>query len=168
VLLLPSRLREGLGDTALSSANLMILSPTDMILHCAAHLFADGEIDGGLRNLWDFHCLLTAFEEADSPHIMEWDSRRGRLVERARRHGLEPVLWRAISLSLLLFENRRPVRKRTSDRIFLRRLIARDDWGREIHRPLRLAFYIRGHLLRMPLPMLLRHLWTKWRKGAAA
>jgi hypothetical protein len=54
-----------------------------------------------------------------------------------------------------------------TDRLFLRRLLARDDWGRETHRPLRFAFYIRGHLLRMPLTMLLRHLWIKWRKGAA-
>ena len=30
---------------------------------------------------------------------------------------------------------------------------------------LRKAFYIRSHLIRMPVPMLARHLWIKWRKG---
>lgn len=146
-----------------SEGALRILSPLDRILHCAAHLIADGELDGGLRNLWDFHCLLTDYEEADDPHIYQWDARRGALAARARQHGLDKIFWRAVALSVQLFGTT-GMSLRLSDRLFLRRLLARDDWGREIHRPLRLAFYIRGHLLRMPLPMLLRHLWTKWRK----
>ena len=39
--------------------------------------------------------------------------------------------------------------------------------GRETHKLLRFAFYLRSHLIRMPLPLLLRHLFTKWRKGRA-
>ena len=155
------------GDRSDDAPPFLILSPLDRILHCAAHLLADGELDGGLRNLWDFHCLLTDWQEAGSPHITDWDSRRGQLVARARKHGLEPVLWRAISLSILLFGNHRPNRTRLSDRLFLRRLLARDDWGRETHRPLRLAFYIRSHWMRMPPLMLARHLWTKLKKPAA-
>ena len=37
---------------------LRILSPADMIVHAAAHLFADGDLAGGLRNLWDIDRLL--------------------------------------------------------------------------------------------------------------
>ena len=40
---------------------LCVLSPTDMVIHCAAHMIADGDLAGGLRNLWDFHCLLQSF-----------------------------------------------------------------------------------------------------------
>lgn len=133
-----------------SDCALQMLSPLDRILHCAAHLLADGELDGGLRNLWDFHCLLVDCED------------RTQVLDRARAHGLEATLERACRLAAQLFGNGGSLKM--TDRPFFRRLLARDDWGREIHRPLRLAFYIRGHLLRMPLPMLLRHLWTKWRK----
>ncbi len=38
-----------------------ILSPADMVLHCATHLFHDGEIKGALRDLVDIHDLLTEF-----------------------------------------------------------------------------------------------------------
>ena len=36
---------------------LRILSPADIIVHAAAHLFADGDLAGGLRNLWDIDRL---------------------------------------------------------------------------------------------------------------
>ena len=40
---------------------LFTLSPPDMIVHAAAHLFADGDLAGGLRNLWDIDRLLREF-----------------------------------------------------------------------------------------------------------
>src|SRR6185369_7679643 len=60
---------------------LSILSPPDMIVHAAAHLFADGDLAGGLRNLWDIDRVLRQFAGESF-----WD----RLRERARLHGLEP------------------------------------------------------------------------------
>jgi hypothetical protein len=51
-----------------------------------------------------------------------------------------------------------------SDRLFERRLLARNGWGQGIRKPLRLAFYVRSHWLRMPPLMLARHLWTKARR----
>lgn len=51
------------------------------------------------------------------------------------------------------------------DRLFAARLLTRNAWGLEDRPLLRLGFYLRGHLLRMPPLMLARHLWTKWRKG---
>ena len=51
-----------------------------------------------------------------------------------------------------------------ADRLFVRRLLARDGWGRA-RRPLsRLGFYVRSHWLRMPPLMLARHLWVKARR----
>jgi hypothetical protein len=37
---------------------LRVLSPEDRVCHAVAHLFADGDLSGGLRNLWDVRCLL--------------------------------------------------------------------------------------------------------------
>ena len=47
----------------------------------------------------------------------------------------------------------------------IRRLLARDGWGRPTRKLTELAFYLRGHWLRMPPLMLVRHLWTKSRKA---
>ena len=45
---------------------LRTLSPEDMVVHAAAHLFADGDLAGGLRNLWDIDRLLRQFPAADA------------------------------------------------------------------------------------------------------
>ncbi len=41
----------GLVPPRASGRGIAVFSPTDMVIHSAAHLFADGELDGGLRNL---------------------------------------------------------------------------------------------------------------------
>ncbi len=51
-----------------------------------------------------------------------------------------------------------------ADRAHIRRLLARDGWGRATRPATRLGFYVRSHMLRMPPLMLARHLWTKARK----
>jgi len=48
-----------------------------------------------------------------------------------------------------------------SDRLYIRRLLARDGWGRQGHAFTRLGFYVRSHWLRMPPLMLARHLLIK-------
>jgi len=140
------------GSVALEGG-LRILSPADMIVHAAAHLFADGDLAGGLRNLWDIDRLL---REWDSPEF------RRTLEERARLHQLERPVTRALRLSRRLYGT--PVdagRLTLSDRLFEARLLARNGWGQERRKWLRFAFYLRGHWLRMPPPMLARHLWIK-------
>ena len=62
-----------------------------MIVHAAAHLFADGDLAGGLRNLWDIDRLLREF----AAHDGFWQS----LAERARRHRLEAPVARALRLA---------------------------------------------------------------------
>lgn len=136
-----------------------ILSPTDMVIHSAAHMFADGDLAGGLRNLWDMHCLLSHFAEADDAF---WPV----LEARAHHHHLWPAVHRAARLAHDLYGTEIAATWRvqdSGDALFKRRLMARDDWGREAWPFARLAFYIRSHWLRMPPLMLARHLWTKWR-----
>ena len=146
----PSRKRE---------ESLGIFSPTDMIIHSAAHLFADGELDGGVRNLWDIHCLLTEF--ADETF---WPA----LKARAEHHQLWPAVHCAARLANQIYGTGIPGDWQSSnwlDSYYIRRLTARDNWGRGTRKCTRLIFYIRSHGLRMPPMMLARHLCVKWRKA---
>ncbi|MBK9002948.1 MAG: nucleotidyltransferase family protein [Sphingomonadales bacterium] len=174
---LPSRLREGLGVGPRSSiavsgppptppasgrGELCALSQPDMVCHSVAHLLADGELDGGLRNLWDIHCLLSEFAGADF-----WTQLR----ERASHHQLAEPVGRAVRLAHQLYGTEIPqdwMGQHWQDRYYAARMTARDGWGRQTRKLLRLAFYIRSHWLRMPPLMLARHLWVKWRKGQAS
>jgi hypothetical protein len=125
-----------------------MLAPNDMIVHAAAHLFADGDLAGGMRNLWDVHCLVDQFGTTG-------------LSARAAYHGLANEVARALCLSAALYGD--GARLTPADRAYLRRVTARDGWGRATRPVTRLAFYVRSHWLRMPPAMLARHLWTKWR-----
>ena len=141
-----------LADAVEVAPGLWALSPEDMVVHAAAHLFADGDLAGGMRNLWDVHCLV------------EQDGVAG-LAERAAMHGLNREVARALRLAAALYGD--GAGSRLVDRLYLRRVTARDGWGRTTRPVTRMAFYIRSHWLRMPPAMLARHLWTKWRKGGA-
>lgn len=137
---------------------LRVLAPADMVVHAAAHLLADGDLAGGLRNLWDIDRLLRQFSREDKSF---WQV----LAERAELHQLRPAVARALRLAVQLYGT--PIdttlagRLRASDRWFQRRLLARDGWGRTTRPLTQLAFYIRSHWLRMPPMMLTQHLWTK-------
>lgn len=172
---LPDGLGLGLGlgpeadwdDQLKVSGAIRVLSPEAMIVHAAAHLFADGDLSGGLRNLWDIDRLFREFSADDDRFTLS-------VVEEEWQHRLHPYVRRALRLSAQIFgtplQNCEPLdsekfEEHWSDRLFHARLLARDGWGRPTRPLLRLAFYIRSHWLRMPLPMLARHLWTKWRKG---
>jgi hypothetical protein len=144
-----------LADSVALENGLRILSRQDMLCHAAAHLFADGDLAGGMRNLWDIHCLLGEFG-LDG------------LAERAAHHGLSTAMRRAVRQAVRLYGTEAPPAWRgwdALDPLFHRRLTARDAWGRSTHKAVQLGFYLRSHALRMPPAMLARHLWTKWRKG---
>ena len=142
-----------------SDGGLRILAPADMIVHAAAHLFADGDLTGGLRNLWDIDRLLRDFGRR--PDF--WTD----LQDRADHHGLRLAVARATCLARRIYGT--PVADewrsgRGVDRLFEARLLARNGWGQGTRPALRFAFYVRSHLLRMPPLMLAKHLWTKARR----
>jgi len=136
---------------------LRILAPVDMIVHAAAHLFADGDLSGGLRNLWDIDRLLRLFgtDRDFWPH----------LGERAALHQMREPVALALRLANRLFatpvEPRLAGHDRMRDTAFTRCLLARDGWGRPTRPFTRLGFYVRSHWMRMPPLLLARHLWTK-------
>jgi hypothetical protein len=143
---------------------LRILSPADMVVHAAAHAFADGDLAGGLRNLWDIDRLLR-----------EFGGRQGfwrDLSRRSRMHQLAEPVARALRLAARLYGT--PVddgcagQALVADDLFARRLVARNGWGQETRPALRQLFYLRSHLLRMPPLMLARHLLVKAGKSRKA
>jgi hypothetical protein len=158
-----------LADAVPLGNGLSILSPADIVVHAAAHLFADGDLAGGLRNLWDIDRLCRELAETQKDFFLD-------LVERAFVHKLGPHVLRALRLTSHLFGTpappyRQPIRIdlriRPADHLFIRRLLARDGWGRQGYAFTRLGFYVRSHWLRMPPLMLARHLWTKATRKAA-
>ncbi|SEN35896.1 Uncharacterised nucleotidyltransferase [Sphingomonas gellani] len=136
---------------------LSVLHPADMIVHAAAHLLADGDLAGGLRNLWDIDRLVREWDDPDAAAVLR---------RHAAAHNLADTVALALRLSHRLYGT--PVdpalagAARPSDGWFVRRLLARDGWGRPTRPATRLAFYVRSHWLRMPPAMLARHLWIKW------
>lgn len=146
---------------------LRVLAPEDIVIHAAAHLIADGDMQGGLRNLWDIDRLCREFAEQTGDFYLG-------LFEEANHHCLLDAVQRALRLSHQIFGTpvvgfTSPIQidlsAKSSDALFRRRLLARDGWGQRTRKLTELAFYLRGHWLRMPPLMLTKHLWTKWRKG---
>lgn len=135
-------------DSVAIGPGVRMLAPNDMIVHAAAHLFADGDLAGGMRNLWDVHCLVEQFGTAG-------------LDRRGAHHGLAKEVARAVRLAAALYGD--GAKLNPADHAYLRRVTARDGWGRGTRAATRLAFYVRSHWLRMPPLMLAKHLWTKWR-----
>ena len=147
---------------------LRCLSPADMVIHSAAHLFHEGEFDHGLRDLADLHLLLQHFgKQPDFPDT---------LVQRAALLQLERPLWYALRYTQALLGTPLPAglcaRLRGGQpNPFLGALM---DWL--FHRALvpdhpdcdifltglaRWLLYVRSHYLRMPLYLLIPHLLRK-------
>jgi hypothetical protein len=153
---------------------LWTLGPEDMVLHCAVHLFQDGEVAGGVRDLVDADSLLRHFG-ATVPGF--W----ARLPARGRELGLERPLFYALRFARRLLDTPVPVDVdrelprppavfvAAMDRLVSRTLLPvtgqHATLGEESSRML---LYIRSHWLRMPPGHLAAHLTKKalrrWRK----
>ncbi|MCI1142681.1 nucleotidyltransferase family protein [Sphingomonas sp. WKB10] len=139
---------------------LSVPSSAAMIVHAAAHLLADGDLAGGLRNLWDIHRLYGEVAEDDPAFGLT-------LVDEAGRHGLYEAVERALRLSQQLFGTQvgaREFRPHPPDTAMERPALppppaGAGRLGRATRPVTRLAFYVRSHWLRMPPAMLARHLW---------
>ena len=148
-----------------------VLSPVDMVLHSATHLFHEGELEQGLRGLVDIDSLLREFDTMDGfwaslvPRAIELELTRplfyairyakqmlGTPIPQEVAHASGKTIGalktrpQRILMDALYYRGLRPAHASTSDR-----------WT-----PLaRLALYIRGHWLRMPPGLLVVHLGRK-------
>ncbi|MCW5654653.1 nucleotidyltransferase family protein [Hydrogenophaga sp.] len=148
-----------------------VLSEPDMVLHSAAHLFHEGDLELGLRGLVDLDALLREFEA--TPNF--WPG----LVERAEHMQLEWPLHQALRYLALLLGTPVPAavtqalqatarvhagarRQRWLDALFLRALRPAHASTSDAWTPTaRFLLYLRGHWLRMPPGRLAWHLLRK-------
>ncbi|PZP30175.1 MAG: hypothetical protein DI603_15565 [Roseateles depolymerans] len=154
-------------------AAVQVLGSTTMVLHSATHLFHEGELDKGLRDLLDLDSLLRGFGQ--DPAF--WPS----LTQRAAELGLQQPLMMALRYTSRLLGT--PVPQdvlRAHDAIRPRPLLdfSYDRALMPLHascaRPLtplaRQAVYLRSHWLKMPTGLLVRHLvrktWKRWTESA--
>jgi hypothetical protein len=151
-----------------------VLSPTDMVLHSATHLFMSDELRGGLRDLVDMHMLCDHFVAQDSDF---WE----KLAARAEQLGVQrPLYYAASAMRRILgttvpdsafevIEKNRPwwlvdcAMKHAVDRHLAPHSLA------EMHSSYASnLLYLRSHWIRMPPLMLVRHLAYKWWIGRKA
>lgn len=152
-----------------ADAGLYRLGDADLVLHAAAHLFNDGEFGHGLRDLDDLDRLLRHFAAAD-PRF--WDV----LAARAQQFRLGRPLFFALRYAAAIrgtpvppavpahpaLRQPGPLRRRVMDALFRRALRPHHASGAAPFSGLAAAIlYLRGHYLRMPLPLLLPHLARK-------
>ncbi len=149
---------------------LCTLAPADMVIHSALHLFHEGELKNGLRDLLDLHELTGQFAATD-PQF--WTQ----LPRRAQTLGLVWPLHLALRYAALLLATPvpshavdelarlaglSPLRQRWLDFLYVRGLRPEHSLAGDAAVPLvRLVLYVRGHALRMPLPRLAVHLGRK-------
>lgn len=147
------------------------LSPEDTVLHRAAHLFFDGDLINGLRELVDINELLSSFGKERAFEQ--------RLVSRARELGLARPLYYAahfcgellksdipdrIEQSIKASAPAFPIRLFTLSLMRLQLIPADPDHRGVIRRISANLLYLRSHWLKMPPLMLARHLLTQIRR----
>lgn len=150
------------------SGTVRTLSRPDQVLHSAAHLFHEGELEMGLRGLVDLDALLR--ENAQRPDF--WPT----LLQRAAQLDLRWPLYQALRYTRLVLQtpvpepvwhevstlSSSPAPTWLQDALYLRAL-------RPVHASLddtwtpsaRFLLYLRGHWLRMPPGLLALHLLRK-------
>lgn len=166
-----SKLFSGLVEVQKS---VFILSPVDMVLHSATHLFHEGSFQHGLRDLWDLDRMLRDFGET-VPNF--WDE----LLPRSRELNLLESLFYALRYVRYFFETPIPddVLSATNQARTGRQVVPLMDFlFSRVFLPdhpscclkyyglSAFCLYIRSHYLRMPLYLLLPHLarkaWRSW------
>lgn len=157
-------------------AGIEVLQPVDMLLHSASHLFHEGELDNGLRDLFDLDGLLREF--GGSPGF--WAA----LVPRSVELGLERPLYYALRYTSLMLDAAVPAAVLAAsaeagappaavlylmDACYVRALqpmhSSCDRFGTW---SARMALYVRSHWLRMPAHLLIFHLVRKALKADKA
>lgn len=145
-----------------------VLSPEDMVLHSAAHLFSEGELELGLKGLIDIERLITGFVVKDPDF---WQS----LILRAKRHQLCAALYSGLRYCQMILDLEVPaqvihqlemvpgIKRRPFLDFLYRRALMPDhpEVDGTFTALSRFLLYVRGHYLRMPVRLLVPHLVRK-------
>lgn len=152
----------------LDDGRLRVLQPADMVLHSAVHLFYDGELINGLRDLVDLADLFEYF--GSNPGF--W----GELVQRAREQDLQRPLFYAMRYTQRLLGADIPavaladigtgappgLIRHLMDRLVMWVMVPdHPDFPQRRTAVAKWLLYVRSHWLRMPPGLLLKHLVRK-------
>ena len=142
-----------------------LLAPTDIVLHSATHLFHNEELTHGLRDLVDIDALLRHF--GARAHF--WPE----LMARAAELELERPLYYALHWTNRILGTNSPQEVRAAIRRLAPNPLVRALMGTLFQHALRptaarastrwsrRSLYVRGHWLKMPVPLLAWHLTVK-------
>lgn len=146
-----------------------VLAPVDMVLHSATHLFHDGDLEHGLRDLVDMDALIGQFSV--QPGFFN------SLIDRANELNLGRPLHYALQYCRLFLQTQIPdevlprlARLRSQFRIIrsVMDVVALESIGSILldrpgvkTRVSQFAMYVRSHYLRMPIYLLIPHLVRK-------
>jgi len=168
--------------TPVSDPNLSMLClpcPEDLVIHSITHLVHEGELHNGLRDLCDIDCMVRSFQSLPS----FWS----RFTACTSGNDLASPVWFGLKLAKKFFNtpipdnvlNQLAPAKSKMDQssrllmVYEQALQAANDPNAGSMAAIcKLLVYIRAHALRMPFPLLARHLvikgWKGWRDTQAA
>lgn len=153
----------------IAGTRFLVFAPEDMVLHSAAHLFQDGEMHAGVRDLTDLDMLFRHFTTAE-PGFWE------RLIPRAVALHLTRPLYYAIRYTSRFLETPIPSASKEAIEAFGPPAMVRNAMDQITERALlppgvdthswdielaNLLLLVRGHWMKMPLPILAKHLSYK-------
>jgi len=149
-----------------------VLSPCDMVLHSTVHLFYDAELNANdFRDLVDLHELFSFFSQQDADFWVKLDARSRELsLQRPLYYSLyfsQQLLNTAVPNDLLINSEGRPSyvpRMLMEYMVPLALLPEHPDYPEKKVAFVRWLLYVRSHYLRMPLSLLLPHLFKKAKK----
>ncbi len=148
--------------------NIWVLAPEDRVIHSATHLFHEGELEHGFRDLSDLDLLLKEFSVDEN----FWK----KLLQRAEELNQQIPLFYALRYTSLILQTPVPeaalkvseenisgkIKQKFMDALFLRALMpdhqsCSDQWTGFA----RWLLFIRSHWLKMPWYLLIPHLFHK-------
>ncbi|MEP2652289.1 MAG: nucleotidyltransferase family protein [Paraglaciecola sp.] len=152
-------------NAQLTSSNLYVLHHNLLVLHCMIHLFYNEDFSKSFRDILDIHVLV---EELDTQSGLE------ELSCLAKTMGFYREFFYAISVKDKIFNtnkvsmyNLKPPSFTYSNRYFVNNILYRgmmpshelifNRWNSFAQ----FILFIRGHILKMPLKVLIPHLFTK-------
>ncbi len=147
--------------------NVFVLSPVDMVLHSMTHLFYEGEFNHGLRDLFDLDMLIKHFSAKDAKF---WP----KLIARGQELNLQRPLYYGIRYTKRILNTPVPDEIETlsmdsqprliflMDRLFDKALMPNHpSCNNGLSGIAKWLLYVRSHYLRMPIRLLIPHLFRK-------
>lgn len=156
-------------DAVKIDKNIHCLSPQDMLLHSAVHLFHDGEIRGSIRNLLEQHDMIGEYAQ----EACFWQT----LLSRAKALGLSRPLFYTLHYCMMFLETEIPETVLRDMKKYAPNYLTGKMMDFMVSRILLVPgagqstmlyylsckiLYMRSHWLKMPPVLLLRHLTTKF------